>query len=77
MFDLHARQMIRTVATTAAAKSAVPFEPDAVAALEECLEPMLEALCAAALKHAEAAGRDEIQETDLKAVSKTFMTKAK
>ena len=69
--------LIRSVATSAASKSKVPFEPSAVAALEECLEPMLEALCAAALKHAKEAGREEIEETDLKAVSKTFMTTSK
>ena len=69
--------LIRSVAAAAAAKSSVPFEASAVAALEECLEPMLEALCAAALKHAKETGREEITEVDLKAVSKTFMEKAK
>ena len=69
--------MIRSVAASAAAKSSVPFEPDAVAALEECLEPMLEALCAQALVHAQKAGREEISEVDLQAVSKSFMAKAK
>lgn len=41
--------MIRDVASSAAEKSDVPFEPAAVVALEEALEPMLEALCKAAL----------------------------
>ena len=68
--------MIRDVAATAATKSKVPFEASAVTALEEALEPMLEALCAAALKHAAAQGRDEISEADLKAVSKTFIKSA-
>ena len=66
-------EMIHSVAESAAEKSSIPFEPAAVAALEESLEPMLEALCAAAHKHAEAAGREEITEADLKAVSKDFM----
>jgi histone H3/H4 len=44
----------------------------------QALEPMLEALCAAALAHAEKAGRSEINEDDLKAVSsKIFTGKAK
>ena len=64
--------LIRNVATAAASKSTVPFEPSAVTALEEALEPMLEALCEAAMKHAKAAGREEIEEADLKAVSKHF-----
>ena len=38
---------------------------------------MLEALCASALKHAKQAGREEITEAVLKAVSKTFMQTAK
>ena len=46
---------------------------DAVVALEEALEPMLEAFCAAALRHAHDNGRDTIQEADLQAVSKDFM----
>ena len=46
---------------------------DAVVALEEALEPMLEALCAAALEHAQADGRETILESDLQAVSKRFM----
>ena len=37
--------LIRDVASSAAARSDVPFEPSAVTALEEALEPMLEALC--------------------------------
>ena len=41
--------MIRDVASSAAEKSDVPFEQAAVVALEEALEPMLEALCKAAL----------------------------
>ena len=65
--------MIHSVAESAAEKSAIPFEPAAVAALEESLEPMLEALCAAAHKHAQESGRDDITEADLKAVSKDFM----
>jgi histone H3/H4 len=51
----------------------VPFETEAVVALEEALEPMLEALCAAALKHATSKGRVNIEEEDLRAVSKSFM----
>ena len=47
---------------------------DAVVALEEALEPMLEALCAAALEHAQRNGRDSILEADLAAVSKDFMS---
>ena len=47
----------------------------AVVALEEALEPMLEALCKQALEHATKNGRDEITETDLKAVSKNFKGK--
>lgn len=43
-------------------------------ALEEALEPMLEALCAAALEHAQRNGRDAILEADLAAVSKDFMS---
>ena len=42
-------------------------------ALEEALEPMLEALCAAALQEAQRHGRDAIIEADLAAVSKDFM----
>ena len=61
------------VAANAAKKSTVPFEAEAVVALEEALEPMLEALCAAALKHASSEGRTEIEEEDLRAVSKSFM----
>ena len=45
-------EMIRDVACAAAAKSKVPFETSAVTALEEALEPCLEALCVAALAHA-------------------------
>lgn len=69
--------MIKSVAESAAAKSSVPFEPSAVTALEEALEPMLEALCAEALKHAEARGCSDIDETALKAVSKEFFAKSK
>ena len=69
--------MIKSVAESAASKSSVPFEPAAVTALEEALEPMLEALCAEALKHAEARGCTEIEESDLKAVSKQYFAKAK
>ena len=65
--------MIRDVAVAAAAKSDVPFASDAVVALEEALEPMLEALCAAAHKHAVSKGRTDIAEDDLRAVSKSFM----
>ena len=43
--------------------------------LEEALEPMLEALCAAALEHAQSQGREEILEEDLRAVSKKIMAK--
>ena len=42
-------------------------------ALEEALEPILEALCEAALKHAEKNGRTQITVDDLSAVSKTYM----
>ncbi len=45
----------------------------AVVALEEALEPILEALCNAALKHAERNGRTQITVDDLSAVSKTYM----
>ena len=69
------QDMISNVAQEAAAKSPVPFAPDAVTALEESLEPMLEAVCAAALKHANDNGREEILEEDLKAVSKSYMSK--
>ena len=65
--------LIHEVATSAADKSNVPFEPDAVVALEEALEPMLEAMCAQAYKLAKADGREEITEQDLRAVSKSFM----
>ena len=65
--------MIHSVAASAAAKSSVPFEPSAVAALEEAMEPMLEALCASALKHAQDNGREDITEADLKAVSSSYM----
>jgi histone H3/H4 len=68
--------LIHEVATSAADKSEVPFEAGAVVALEEALEPMLEAMCAQAYKIAEADGRDEITEQDLRAVSKSFMKKA-
>ena len=68
-------ELIHSVATDAADKSKVPFEPDAVVALEEALEPMLEALCEQAFKVAEAQGRDEISEHDLRAVAKTLMSK--
>ena len=56
--------MLHDVATTAAAKSDVPFETDAVVALEEALEPMLEALCAKAFEHAAKDGRAEITESE-------------
>jgi histone H3/H4 len=65
--------MIHNVAMSAAAKSKVPFDPSAVVALEEALEPMLEALTAAAFERATAQGRADFTEEDLKAVSKTFM----
>ena len=54
--------MIHDVASSAAAKSSVPFDLGAVVALEEALEPMLEALCAAALTHAASMGRESIDE---------------
>ena len=66
-------KVIHEAATSAAAGSSIPFEASAVVALEEALEPMLEALCAAALEKAQAAGRDEITEADLKAAAKPFM----
>ena len=66
-------EMIRDVACAAAAKSKVPFETSAVTALEEALEPCLEALCEAALAHAQKAGRDEISSDDLKAVAATYI----
>ena len=69
--------MIRDVAASAAAKSEVPFEADAVVALEEALEPMLEAVCSAAFARAAEKGRDEIELEDLKAVSATFMKGSK
>lgn len=65
-------QLIHQVACQSAAKSKVPFESNAVVALEEALEPLLEALCAAALKHAESKGRTDIMVEDLKAVSKQY-----
>lgn len=68
-------EMIRDVAHGAASKSSIPFEAGAVTALEEALEPMLEAMCAAASKHATKAGRESITVGDLQAVSKTFMKK--
>ncbi len=67
--------MIREVALSAACKSAVPFEPAAVVALEEALEPMLEALCEAALARANKNGREEITEADLRAVAKDVVGK--
>ena len=71
-------ELIHSAATGAASKSKLPFESDAVTALEEALEPMLEALCAGALAHAEKAGRTEINEADLKAVAASiFSNKAK
>ena len=69
--------MIHDVATSAALKSDIPFESEAVVALEEALEPMLEALCAAALRHAEKDGRFEINDKDLKAVSAEVMKSKK
>ena len=65
-------QLIHTVACQSAAKSKVPFESNAIVALEEALEPLLEALCAAALKHAESKGRADIEVEDLKAVSSHY-----
>ena len=56
--------MIHDVAAAAAAKSDVPFDADAVVALEEALEPMLEALCAKAFEHAAKEGRDTIGESE-------------
>ena len=44
-------------------------------ALEEALEPMLEALCKQALEVAKKDGREEISPADLKAVSKNFKGK--
>jgi hypothetical protein len=47
-----------------------PHAPqDAVVALEESLEPMLEALCEKAIAHAETQGRETFTIEDLKAVS--------
>lgn len=69
--------LVRDVAATAAAKSAIPFEADAVIALEEALEPMLESVCAAAMDHATKKGRSDIELEDLQAVSKSFMKSAK
>ncbi len=44
----------------------------------QALEPLLEALCEAALKHTEKSGRKDITEDDLKAVSsKIFAAKKK
>jgi len=65
--------MIHSVAATAAAKSSVPFDAAAVVALEEALEPCLEALCSQALAHAAKNGRDIFNEADLKAVSGCFL----
>lgn len=59
--------MIHDVAAAAAAKSDVPFESDAIVALEEALEPMLEALCAKAFELASKEGRDFIQEAEYEA----------
>lgn len=70
-------ELIHSAATGAASKSKLPFESEAVVALEEALEPMLEALCAAALAHAEKAGRAEINEDDLKAVAGTIFKASK
>ena len=69
------QEMIHDVACSAVGKSDVTFDPAAVIALEEALEPMLEALCKAALAHAEKDGRDTFTEADLKAVSKTYYKK--
>ena len=65
-------EMCANIARDAAGKSQVPFEAGAVVALEEALEPMLEALCKAAFARAKKAGRDNITVEDLKAVSKSF-----
>ena len=70
-------ELIHSAATAAAAESTVPFESDAIIALEEALEPVLEAMCAAALKVATKAGRESISEADLKQVSKDYMKKSK
>eukprot|EP00900_Chrysochromulina_parva_P002485 jgi/Chrpa1/12237/Chrysochromulina_OHIO_Genome00004984-RA len=67
--------LIHDVAASAASKSDVPFEADAIVALEEALEPMLEALCAKAFVLAAKDGRDTITEDDLRTVSKEFMAK--
>lgn len=56
--------LIHDVAASAASKSDVPFEADAIVALEEALEPMLEALCAKAFALAAKDGRDTITEDE-------------
>ena len=61
------------VAPTAHATRGARSPQGAVVALEEALEPILEALCNAALKHAERNGRTQITVEDLSAVSKTYM----
>ena len=65
------------VVTSSACLTRVPlvWRQGAVVALEEALEPMLEALCNQALEHARKNGREEITEADLKAVSKNFKGK--
>ena len=66
----------RVVTSSAASRVSRSFwRQGAVVALEEALEPMLEALCNQALEHARKNGREEITEADLKAVSKNFKGK--
>jgi len=65
--------MIAEIASNAASKSPISFESGAVTALEEALEPCLEALCQAALAHAEKNGRQIFDASDLQAVSKKYM----
>ena len=67
--------MIADVAQNAASKSPIAFETGAVTALEEALEPCLEALCQAALAHAEKNGRALFNVQDLQAVAKKYMKK--
>eukprot|EP00964_Phaeocystis_antarctica_P098817 scaffold64777_cov62-Phaeocystis_antarctica.AAC.5 len=69
------QDLVHTAAADAVSKSAHSFEAGAVVALEEALEPMLEALCKQALEVAKKDGREEISPADLKAVSKNFKGK--
>ena len=55
--------------------SPIPFEPSAVAALEQALEPIFMSLIEAAQAEAAAKGRDEIELKDLEVVQKRIAKK--